>query len=340
MSKYTDKIWDIMEADFPTASGMEEKIKFVLRYAILAPSTHNSQPWLFQVRDNVCKVFINPALRLPQADPTGRDLYISMGCMLENLVLAARYFGIYKSIDYVNNNDLVAEVIFSDYGNDINDRFLPFIKAIKNRINARGLFTKRQLSQELIDNINELDLGQGLGVNLLTDNEVITKIAKLTSLGMKWAHARKEFRQEMSKWMHSSFTKQRQGLPGYALKMPVLLSFIVPTLLKYFNFSFILSKLNYLSLNSAPAVCVISSTDDNFSEWLEVGRKAERIILETIKHNLNSSIYVASIEMGDYRNELKSLIKTQKLPQFLFCLGKVIGKQRHTPRLDLKDKLI
>ncbi len=340
MPKFLDKIWDIREVDFSMISGIEEKIKFILRYAILAPSTHNSQPWLFEVRDSICKIIINPAFRLPQADPTGRDLYISLGCMLENLVIAARYFGIYESVNYINKDDLVAEIIFSNFGAEINDELLPYVKAIKNRTNARGLFAKEQLPIELINSINKLDLGQGIGVNLVTDSAIITKIANLTSLGLRWAHAKKEFRQEMSKWMHSSFTNQRQGLPGYALKMPALLSFIIPTLLKYFDFSFILSKLNYLSLNSAPVVCIISSYNDRPLEWLAVGRLAERIMLAASKHNLNSSIYVASIEMGDYRKELASLIKTNLRPQFLLCLGEVKANQRHTPRLDLQDKLI
>lgn len=36
-------------SDFPEKGSLEFQIKFVLNYAILAPSTHNSQPWLFKI---------------------------------------------------------------------------------------------------------------------------------------------------------------------------------------------------------------------------------------------------------------------------------------------------
>lgn len=37
-------IWNVQETDFPVTGTPEEKLKFVLNYAILAPSSHNTQP--------------------------------------------------------------------------------------------------------------------------------------------------------------------------------------------------------------------------------------------------------------------------------------------------------
>ena len=44
--------WDIKKEDFLHQGQLADKIRFVLGYAILAPSTHNSQPWLFKVKEN------------------------------------------------------------------------------------------------------------------------------------------------------------------------------------------------------------------------------------------------------------------------------------------------
>jgi hypothetical protein len=43
--KASTEAWDVRESDFPINGSDEEKLKFLLSYAILAPSSHNSQPW-------------------------------------------------------------------------------------------------------------------------------------------------------------------------------------------------------------------------------------------------------------------------------------------------------
>jgi nitroreductase len=40
--------WNIAENQFPKEGTRNEQLKFLLNYAILAPSSHNTQPWLFK----------------------------------------------------------------------------------------------------------------------------------------------------------------------------------------------------------------------------------------------------------------------------------------------------
>lgn len=43
-------VWEVSELDFPKTAPIETQLGFLLRYAILAPSTKNSQPWAFSVQ--------------------------------------------------------------------------------------------------------------------------------------------------------------------------------------------------------------------------------------------------------------------------------------------------
>jgi nitroreductase len=43
--------WQMNEQDFPRDGKASEKLQFLLRYAILAPSRHKTQPWKFSVGD-------------------------------------------------------------------------------------------------------------------------------------------------------------------------------------------------------------------------------------------------------------------------------------------------
>jgi hypothetical protein len=72
----------------------------LLGVAALAPSSHNVQPWAVRVsgpRD--LAVAIPPERRLPEVDPAGRELVLSVGCFLENLAQAAGAEGLEAEID-------------------------------------------------------------------------------------------------------------------------------------------------------------------------------------------------------------------------------------------------
>ena len=49
--------WAVRETDYPEDGPIEDQLRFCLRYAILAPSTHNSQPWLFRVAAGRVELF-------------------------------------------------------------------------------------------------------------------------------------------------------------------------------------------------------------------------------------------------------------------------------------------
>jgi len=41
--------WKVSEEEFPTSGQARARLLFLLNYAVLAPSGHNTQPWLFTV---------------------------------------------------------------------------------------------------------------------------------------------------------------------------------------------------------------------------------------------------------------------------------------------------
>ena len=49
--------WQVSEHDFPRGGTEQEQLLFLLNYAILAPSSHNTQPWLFRVADDGIEIY-------------------------------------------------------------------------------------------------------------------------------------------------------------------------------------------------------------------------------------------------------------------------------------------
>jgi hypothetical protein len=56
--------------------------------AVLAPSVHNTQPWLFRLTDDGVEVFVDWRRQLPITDPTGRAARMSCGAAIYNLRVA------------------------------------------------------------------------------------------------------------------------------------------------------------------------------------------------------------------------------------------------------------
>lgn len=333
--------------EFTNFTSLHGKIKFILQYAILSPSTHNTQPWLFKIENNICKVYFDPKYRLPEADPHGRDIFISIGCCVENIVLAAKYFGVFEKLELgqqQKERELLAIVYFKDNQCAVDDKYLKFVEAIPRRTDSRGTFKNEPIDKNLLNEIVKEVESEGYldipKIHFVGDKEKILEIANLTAEGLKMAYKRKSFRKEMSGWMNNSLTRKKEGIPGYALRMPFLISFILPTVVKFFNIGKVLAKLNYRSLSSVPLVTVITAKENNPIAWLKTGRLVERLMLEFNIREMQTSIFMASLEMGDLYKKVQKMVNTEESPHFLFVVGKVDSAHKLTPRHELRDKMM
>src|SRR5215469_16093227 len=93
MSTLLSHPWDVREADFPSTGPPAEQLRFLLQYAVLAPSGHNSQPWMFKIDEDTVELYADRSRALPVVDPDDRELTISCGAALLNLRVALRHFG-------------------------------------------------------------------------------------------------------------------------------------------------------------------------------------------------------------------------------------------------------
>jgi hypothetical protein len=74
--------------------GLEKDEREILYLASLAPSGHNTQPWIVRVAEPKHWVIGSDKKRwLPAVDPNNRELLLSMGAFIENLFVAAGTFG-------------------------------------------------------------------------------------------------------------------------------------------------------------------------------------------------------------------------------------------------------
>ena len=89
--------WDIAEKEFPHDASPAEKLAFCIKYAILAHSTYNCQPWYFRIKNDTAYIHIDRRYALSVIDPDDREAVMACSGAMFHLRLTLRHFG-YKEI--------------------------------------------------------------------------------------------------------------------------------------------------------------------------------------------------------------------------------------------------
>jgi hypothetical protein len=71
----------------------------LVQAAILAANAHNTQPWLFSLDKDAIAISADPGRHIGSFDPFRREMHQSLGCALENILLAARAQGLEAQLE-------------------------------------------------------------------------------------------------------------------------------------------------------------------------------------------------------------------------------------------------
>ncbi len=138
---------EIREDDFPWYDAPADKLKFLLSYAVLAPSVYNTQPWLFRVAGPEAELYADRSRMLIAADTQGRHLTLSCGAALFNLRMGIRQFGydpVVRTFPDLDVPDLLAYVRLGRPKETTLEEHRLFM-AIKKRFTNRGRFAGEPL---------------------------------------------------------------------------------------------------------------------------------------------------------------------------------------------------
>ncbi|HEX9679029.1 MAG TPA: hypothetical protein VGA08_00190 [Candidatus Saccharimonadales bacterium] len=321
---------NLLDIDHQAFSKLDNrsKILHVLRLAVLAPSTHNTQPWMFEISGgNRCRLLLDPERSLPMADSELKYSYISLGALLTNLHYAGKYYGLVKSIKVqTGSGNQVALILFDNETLRPDNTLRPYIRAMIDRQNFRGQFDDRPVSiTELSDMLDLSDKNDhNIGVFSSQQSETTAEIARLTAQGLQKAYSNRQFRVEVAKHLNFNKSKKTRGMHGYTLRMNNIQSLFLPWLLKIKDLGPKLARLNESSIRSSKAVVVLATKANNAQSWVRTGQTLERLLLRAAQQDIRTSIFVASLELSDSREQIKKRlgINTSYTPHVLFVLGR------------------
>ena len=314
------------------------KVKFLLDQARLAPSSHNSQPWSFKIGEDHLDIYADLKRKLKEGDKEGRMLFVSLGCLITNLKLAADHLGLIYDFDYLPGQlNLAARM---NLGGE-KERSGKYFEAISEKRSTRNRYKDTPLAHSDLEGLKNLNQDKGLKIDFITDQNLKLRIAEISSRAMKEIMSKREFRRELASWLRNNLTLKRDGMPGNGHGMSLIVSFIAPFILQRINVSEVEAKKEKMRIMNFPAVGIISSTQNNQIGWLKTGELLQLILLAAHSMGIDSAIRVASIENPEARQKLRiALNLADSSPQMLFGLGYGERSAPRSPRRKLEDMIM
>jgi len=323
--------WQIDEQGFSRDGNSTEQMKYLLRYAILAPSSHNTQPWKFSAGENEIKVFIDRTRWLKVADDDQRELHISVGCALENLLLAAEHFGFGYEVTYFpafGDEELVAAVKLTPQ--DESSKPSGLFPAMTVRHTNHQVYEPRPISETDQQKIRACCVEEGISLYLTDDLEMKRKVDELMVRADAIEFADPAFREELGFWVG-------QGAFGTSWFMSKMGQLAVT----YINIGKSIATKDSEVLMSAPVLGLICSQANDRVTQIRVGQAFERIYLTALTMGMSVQPMSQVLQVPEVKTELQKLTPDPNLfPQQPFRLGYAEPEREHTPRRMLEEVLV
>ncbi len=308
-------------------------LKTLLGYAILAPSTHNTQPWMFSIAGNEIQLFADRRRWLAVSDPDQHELFISMGCALENLLVAAEHFGYGVEVDYgpaSDPQDFVASVKFDLPGQPSRFRGDALFEAIPWRHTNRRLYKSCPISQADLLRLYTANTEWRTYLHMIDDEATKDKIDELIFYADAVLFADPDFRQERGEWVG-------QGMRNHSR----LLSRAGQFAAAYLADGEVEAMKDSWALQSTPVLAMVSSWEDDRESQVRAGKAFEKIWLTATSLGIALQPMNQILRIPGLGAEVTRLIPAAHLcPQIMFRLGYAEPDLRHTARRPLEEVLL
>lgn len=335
--------WERDAADFPVAAPFAQQAIFLLGYAILAPSGHNTQPWLYEIAENRIDVIADRRRALPVVDPYDRELAISCGAAIANLEIASVRFGFQPKVILSpdpDNADLLARVQMTVTGEPRHDSGALF-DAITKRRSTRARFADEVPPDDLTETCVSHAKAFGIGLGFFADEAKRREIAELVDQGDHIQFDNPAFRRELASWVHSTRMGSRDGMSGTGFGMPDILAPVARFVMRTFDIGNGVAAGDVKKIiEGTPALAVFSSSYDDQDSWVQTGRALGHVLLKVTARGFTASYLNQPIETASLRPKLKDVIGTADYPQILIRVGKALEMQPPTVRRDIAEVVL
>jgi nitroreductase len=314
-----------------TTRSLREPALTLVQHAVLAPSSHNTQPWRFRLSDGAIDLLADRTRALPVNDPDDRELTISCGAALMNLRITAASLGVEVAVTPfpdASEPDWLARVALAA-GRAVVPGDAELAGYVERRRTYRRRFAARSVEPATVEHLRAAAAAENAVLTPFESEAARLELAALVAEGddMQWANP--SWRRELAMWMHP----RRQG---DGLTVPELIGPVAQFVVRTFDMGGGVGARDRDLAAASPLLAVVTTRGDSARDWLQAGQALQRVLLTGCRHGLQASYLNQPIEVGLLRGRLQRLA-AGGVPQILMRLGYPADEIPASPRRALDD---
>jgi len=323
--------WALRDADYPARGSREAQLKFLLRYAILAPSNRNTQPWRFAIGRDQITIHAEFSRWQRVSDAHKRELYISLGCALENLLVALEHFGfghVVTRAPGAEDESIAVQVAILDRPAASPYRTASMFRAIVRRHTHHGRYRRRAVAAKVLRQLADCRVEHDLNLLLTPDTAIKRAVDRLMLQGDALAFSNPRYRKELADCIG-------EGSFGG----PWLLSLAQQFAVAHLGVSKAVARGDHAALMSSPVFGLISGRAGSSEVRIKAGQLLERLYLAATELGLVLQPISQLLEAEQVRMKFSKLFRAGGVPLMAFRLGYADTPGHKTPRRALEEVL-
>jgi hypothetical protein len=278
----------------------------LVRYAVLAPSSHNTQCWKFALEADAITVLPDFTRRCPVVDPDDHHLFVSLGCAAENLVQAARAHGLRGDAQFDAARDAV-RVTLSPMAAEATDLF----NAIASRQSTRAEYDGKPVASDDLKRLQAAATTDRVSLLLLTDRPGLDKVLDFVVQGNTAQMKDAAFVDELKAWIRFNGTdavRLGDGLFSKSSGNPEVPAWLGAAMFGFFFTPKAENDKYVKHLRSSAGVAVFSAAKEDKAHWVEVGRSYERFALQATALGIRTAHVNMPVEVATLRPKFAEAI--------------------------------
>jgi hypothetical protein len=310
-----------------------ERLHLLVSIAVLAPSSHNTQPWRFRLRADCVELMADRRRALPVNDPEDRELVMSCGAALFNMRVAAAHFGLEIVVDRLQEPeapDLLARIRIGAGVGARGATAPELFGAIFRRRTHRKAFLEQPVPRQLVRELAGAAGEEGARLEVVDDGRTRRRLAGLVAFAdeLQWADPR--WRDELSRWM-------RPRSAGHGLTVPAAMAPLTRMMIRRMSFGRRSAERSRDLTGKAPLLAVLSTEGDEPADWLVAGEALERVLLLAASRGVVAGYMNQPIEVQSLRPQVQALLGTERAPQLILRMGYAELREGAAVRRHLRD---
>ncbi|MEL6555131.1 MAG: Tat pathway signal protein [Cyanobacteria bacterium J06621_11] len=292
-----------------TAIGNRSVYYELVRYATLAASSHNTQCWQFKLADRKISILPDLTRRCPAVDPDNHNLYASLGCATENLLIAAKTHGFEGTVELQTEEATVKAIhIHLAKCSPVHSSLFD---AIAERQCARSIYDGQPLKDEALELLKRAGTGERVSLILLTQKQALEAVRAYITEGNTAQINEPAFVKELKSWIRFNLAeavKKGDGLFSKSTGNPTAPHWLGSLLFDVAFSAKLENKKIAKQVRSSAGIAIFVSDKNDPTHWIESGRCYQRFALQAEALDIRTAFLNQPVEVATLRSQFANYL--------------------------------